>query len=341
MAAGGNDKLCKTKRPLSLLYLPAGTPSAVHRPPVCRHRPTASSAPSRTAGTHWAPRPRPPHAPPTTSPACPASHSHSSARWCPACPGHPPAHACPAETQRRHTGSTVKHGRVVSGYMSGGLEEKSTKTHDHRHIRNKFTRRHWINCWNQVSFKYFCCLWDKIVKSVLAWCFVKRKKNLSWCQIEEVCLFLTFLVIFKDLWRSDKCGFRFPIKHVTKLPSHVQYEQPTSDEQEFSWSSRDILFQKGHFVIKPCLSRQPPSQIWMLLDLVVSEKYGVCLCMFGGSLPLTHANLFAKLSFGSFPDEYGPFSSTSTSPITSLDPSPGFLQKQIRKSSQNFNVKMF
>lgn len=83
-------------------YSPAGTQSVARRPPVCRRRPTARSVPSRTAETRRAPLRRHPRVLPTTSPASPASRSHSSASWCPVCPGHPPAHACPAESHDQH-----------------------------------------------------------------------------------------------------------------------------------------------------------------------------------------------------------------------------------------------
>ena len=82
------------------IYSPVGTRPAVCRPPRCRRRPTARSVPSRTSETRRAPPPRRPHAPPTTSPACLASRSRSSASWCPACRGRPPAHAFPAETHK-------------------------------------------------------------------------------------------------------------------------------------------------------------------------------------------------------------------------------------------------
>lgn len=88
---------------VGLMYSPAGTQSAVRRPPVCRRLPRVRSVPSRTAETHLARPPSRPHVLPTTSPACPASRSHSSASWCPACPGRPPAHACPAETHNQCT----------------------------------------------------------------------------------------------------------------------------------------------------------------------------------------------------------------------------------------------
>lgn len=88
------------------VYSPAGTRSVGCRPLGCRCRPTARSAPSRTAGTRWAPPPTRRPVLPTTSPACPASRSHSSASRCPACPGRPPARACPAESHHQHIYST-------------------------------------------------------------------------------------------------------------------------------------------------------------------------------------------------------------------------------------------